>query len=193
MTKKGPLGSKTYWGASGGDTVSLELKACAFCGRNFFPEKATQAFCDWQCQAKLEEAREFGEATDRYCCVCGNRLEAGRRDYWCSRTCRESEEAAEREEPKTWANKGATAELRVAVDLLERGYHVFRSVTLHCPCDLVAWRPGKRVWRVEVKQTAGKMAWARQSSKANQYDVLAVAVQGEAIAYLTPTGKRLDM
>ena len=37
------------------------------------------------------------------------------------------------------ATRGAIAELRVATDLLARGYHVFRSVSPASPCDLIAF------------------------------------------------------
>ena len=37
---------------------------------------------------------------------------------------------------------GAIAELRVATDLLARGYHIFRSVSPASPCDLIALKDG---------------------------------------------------
>lgn len=32
---------------------------------------------------------------------------------------------------------GPLAEMMVAVDLMRKGYYVFRAVSYHCPCDLV--------------------------------------------------------
>ena len=47
--------------------------------------------------------------------------------------------------------KGAAAELRVAADLMMRGYHVFRALSPACPCDLIAYRDGEPPIRIEVK------------------------------------------
>lgn len=45
---------------------------------------------------------------------------------------------------------GAIGELQVCSDLLIKGYEVFRSVSPHCTCDLVACKDGK-CYRIEVK------------------------------------------
>ena len=45
---------------------------------------------------------------------------------------------------------GALSELQVAVDLMAKGYHVFRALSPDCPCDLVAFRPGEPPVRIEV-------------------------------------------
>lgn len=48
-------------------------------------------------------------------------------------------------------SKGAFGELLVSADLLKQGFHVFRSVSPNCPCDLIAMDFMGRVSRVEVK------------------------------------------
>ena len=50
-------------------------------------------------------------------------------------------------------SKGAFGELIVSADLLKQGFHVFRSVSPNCPCDLVAMDELGRVSRVEVKSS----------------------------------------
>jgi hypothetical protein len=45
---------------------------------------------------------------------------------------------------------GAVCELQVCADLLQRGFHVFRSVSPHAPCDVVAII-GAQTIRVEVR------------------------------------------
>lgn len=42
----------------------------------------------------------------------------------------------------TSGTAGAIAELRVAVDLMQRRYHVFRALSPSCPADLVAFHDG---------------------------------------------------
>jgi hypothetical protein len=46
---------------------------------------------------------------------------------------------------------GALSELRACVDLLQRGYSVFRSVGPHAECDLLTFRGDGPILRVEVK------------------------------------------
>lgn len=73
-------------------------------------------------------------------------------------------------------SKGAISELKVSADLMARGYYVYRALTCHAPCDLIAVRFKKlskqwEVLRIEVKSVFGKY----DSSK---YDVLAVCIAG---------------
>lgn len=74
--------------------------------------------------------------------------------------------------------------MRVCVDLLERGYSVFRSVSPSCKCDLVAMKGGV-LTRVEVKtayMSLGGKIMAPNGDK-NEYDVMAYAVRGHGIVY----------
>ena len=48
------------------------------------------------------------------------------------------------------ATVGAISELRVAIDLFEKGYEVFRALSPTCSCDLAILNDGKLL-RVEVK------------------------------------------
>src|SRR5207244_171702 len=45
---------------------------------------------------------------------------------------------------------GAISELRVACDLLEKKYEVFRAISAACSCDLAVLKNGKLL-RIEVK------------------------------------------
>jgi Holliday junction resolvase-like predicted endonuclease len=45
---------------------------------------------------------------------------------------------------------GAMSEMLVCVDLMKRGFEIFRAVSQCCSCDLIALRGGKAL-RVEVK------------------------------------------
>uniref|UniRef100_A0A6M3IQ58 Uncharacterized protein n=1 Tax=viral metagenome TaxID=1070528 RepID=A0A6M3IQ58_9ZZZZ len=47
---------------------------------------------------------------------------------------------------------GAISELRVAVDLLSKGFNVFRSLSPNSPCDLAVLKNG-RLRRIEVRTT----------------------------------------
>lgn len=79
---------------------------------------------------------------------------------------------------------GAINELLVCSDLLSKGYHVFRSVSQSCPCDLIILDKGSAL-RVEVKtgrmNKDGSVSSPNKADKSN-YDVLATVV-GARIFY----------
>jgi len=70
---------------------------------------------------------------------------------------------------------GAAAELLVAVDLMNRGYHVFRSLGQHSPFDIIAVTESQLI-RVEVK--SGKKPVHVIKGKKLLHDVLATATPG---------------
>ena len=80
---------------------------------------------------------------------------------------------------------GAIAELRVSVDLLSKGYEVFRALNPSCPCDL-AILCDNRLFRVEVR-TAHRSGYTGKvycdPSKKEYYDILA-QVLPEQIVYI---------
>lgn len=82
-------------------------------------------------------------------------------------------------------NRGATAELIASVDLLRRGFDVFRAISPSCPCDLVAMR-GSLCLRVEVRSGHMNPATGVLSipmRETDRFDLLAVVV-GDTIGYL---------
>lgn len=87
-------------------------------------------------------------------------------------------------------NSGAFAELVICADLLKRGYEVFRSVSAHASCDLLAQKEG-RIYRIEVRTAhfiCGQVRWASKNERllankesgnasASLYDILAAFVR----------------
>lgn len=73
---------------------------------------------------------------------------------------------------------GACGELAVSVDLLRRGYEVFRAVSPACSCDLVALKDGKS-YRVEVR-TSQAGAPKPTAKDAGRFDIFA-ACTGSAM------------
>lgn len=102
---------------------------------------------------------------EKYCVVCKSPLihnKFGHPSKYCSQSCRDKAKA--RKAMGKYHDKnpvglgrnnttGAISELRVAVDLLVRGYNVFRALSPSCPCDLVILN-NNNILRVEV--TTGK-------------------------------------
>ncbi len=85
----------------------------------------------------------------------------------------------------TRGTNGAASELIASVDLLKRGYAVFRAVSPHCPCDLVAMRDGVCL-RVEVRTGTLNLSTSNVAipvRDADRFDLLAVVV-GDQVGYL---------
>lgn len=84
---------------------------------------------------------------------------------------------------------GALAEMMVCVDLLKRGFDVYRSVSPSGRCDLVAiCRNTGAVNRIEVKcgarNKSGRVVC--QVGKHNSFDTLAVIVGDDEVVYEPP-------
>ena len=76
---------------------------------------------------------------------------------------------------------GAISELRVAVDLLDKGYEVFRALSSSCSCDLAVLKNGKLL-RIEVRTAylmpSGNIVCALNRIKA---DILAKVLKNKII------------
>ena len=81
---------------------------------------------------------------------------------------------------------GAINELRVATDLLRKGYEVFRALTPNSPCDLAILKKSKLL-RIEVRTGYIVPGGRVVTSRKHHADVLAIALPG-SIKY---EGKKL--
>ena len=91
--------------------------------------------------------------------------------------------------PISPGTSGAINELRIVVDLLSRGFDMFRAVSPSCSCDLIGLRDG-RCYRIEV--TKGKyrsrtngpsyLTWVPHDPA--KYDILALIMPDDAILYM---------
>lgn len=82
---------------------------------------------------------------------------------------------------------GAASEMVACIDLLRRGYEVFRAVAPACECDLIALSAA-RCWRVEVRtgtpsRLTDRVSVPLSDGDRGRFDVLAV-VLGDRVAYL---------
>jgi len=76
---------------------------------------------------------------------------------------------------------GAVGELKTVVDLMSRGFEVFRAVSPAASCDLIALKEGKSV-RVEVR--TGRRGRDRVlCNRRGNYDILAVVLPDGNIHY----------
>jgi hypothetical protein len=80
---------------------------------------------------------------------------------------------------------GALSELRVAVDLLENGFEVFRALSPACSCDLIACKNGRTI-RVEVRTGYRNGDGTFGCPRKHRADVLAVAIEIENVIVYDP-------
>jgi len=85
-------------------------------------------------------------------------------------------------------------EMRVAIDLLQRGFEVYRAAFQGMPCDMLVRRTEwdhNQVWRVEVttgnRTVAGSIVHPDRSKA--QFDVLAVVLADGEIMYKPDIGE----
>lgn len=76
---------------------------------------------------------------------------------------------------------GAAGELIAAVDMIAKGWHVFRAVCPSGPFDLMAYKNGT-ILKVEVKTVS--LDGKRWPSKPGDYDVMALVTPGVGVTYL---------
>lgn len=84
---------------------------------------------------------------------------------------------------------GAINELKVTVDLLSRGYSVYRSVSPHAKCDLAVVL-GDKFYRVECttgcyNRNGGKPGWPNKNPE--NFDILAIVFH-DCIRYIPEIG-----
>lgn len=75
---------------------------------------------------------------------------------------------------------GALSELRVAIDLMKRGFHVFRALSPACPADLVIYSNGAAPQTVQVRtgygRSTGDGAVRIYASREGTHDIMALAL-----------------
>lgn len=100
------------------------------------------------------------------CQTCGKEIGKSRYKF-CSAEClkESSRKGYQKLNPTTFrgttsATTGAISELRAAVDLLSKGFNVFRALSPSCPCDLAVLKDGQLL-KIEVRtayvSTSGKL------------------------------------
>jgi hypothetical protein len=93
---------------------------------------------------------------------------------------------------------GALHELTVAVDLLRRGYAVFRALSPTCGCDLAVLK-GRDLLRVEVKSAyrgrSGNLILGitKKDRPSARFEILALVERSGRITYLDSARNEVDL
>ncbi len=91
-------------------------------------------------------------------------------------------------EVATTGNKGAIGELLVCVDLMSKGYMVFRAIHPNSPYDVIATKDDQ-IFRIEVKvgpESNGKRkcgTFSKNGAGMEDYDVKAYVLSMDKIVY----------
>lgn len=154
------------------------VKNCRKCQQEFETRSNAQKYCE-QCR----RARHAAMASKR-CPTCEKDFETRRSGQkYCSAACRPTGYTRLAEKLPT-ATTGAISELKVAADLLGRGYEVFRALSASCSCDLAILGDGKLV-RVEVrtgyKLKNGKIQCSLTPHDQGRHDILAICLSDQIV------------
>jgi len=124
----------------------------------------------------------------KYCIEDGCRKEffGKNNQLYCSAKCRKNFSQIKSDYPSiNGATVGAIQEYKVTIDLLSKGYEVFRSTSPNCSCDLLIILKGT-CRRIEVttayKHRNGKLLYNKKLS--NKFDILALALPKGEIKYI---------
>lgn len=123
--------------------------------------------------------------TQRECFCCKKTFMATHNQRYCSVGCREKDYGIVSEfKGVATATVGAIQEYRVVIDLLSKGFEVFRATSPSCSCDILVLKENKMI-KVEVrtayKSISGKFIYPKNNIKA---DILALVLPKGEIKYL---------
>ncbi len=135
------------------------------------------------------------------CQICGEIFQAYiDRQKFCSEKCSRKEKYKRHRLinperlPFASGTVGAIKELQVSVDLMRKGYHVFRALSAHCPCDLMAFK-NEKIFKIEVKTgtklQSGKVHWDKTGVKS--LDIWAVYYGKNELSYFDKNLKPIEM
>lgn len=174
--------------------MSQKIKNCEQCGKEFETSILTKRFCNEKCRYTNANGTIFIKET---CLFCKKIFEAGKfqKRKFCSVECRKdyNKQVLRKNNPLVFelpsGTVGAIGELRICVDLLTRGYHVYRSVSPSCPTDLAIMHQGK-LYGIEVVtgyvSLKGKLCHNKIYIKNPQFDIVAIVLKNGDITYEPP-------
>jgi predicted nucleic acid-binding Zn ribbon protein len=133
------------------------------------------------------------EVNETHCVVCGDELPENvkrHHGFLCSRKCkkRRQSENYHKENPPSEicsATVGTIGELRVSLDLLTKGYEVFRAMSPAASCDLAVLKNGKLL-RIEVRTShydAKGKPYASKAQDNHRADILAKVLPDKIFYY----------
>lgn len=109
-----------------------------------------------------------------HCAYCNDTIKHKRKIRFCSNECRELAYKHPFSGLST-GTVGAAGELLATVDMIAKGYEVFRAVSPSTSCDLIALKDGK-LYRVEVRtglpSTNGTINYPKKNIRADMVAIV---------------------
>lgn len=119
---------------------------------------------------------------EKECLVCKEKFMSLDKQFYCTTYCRKRKYQVKNTVlPLLIDNSvlGAKSELLVAVDLLNKGYEVFRSLTLKSRIDLVIMNENKQCKTIQVKTNSNNHSLDKY--KQEYADILAIVIKDKII------------
>ena len=139
----------------------MELKnlKCPNCGKSFTTNNHRKKYC---CNDCMLISHNLLNNKKKHCPICNKPLPRHKKKF-CSTECYKIGNAHHVSlnpyKGNTSATTGAISELRTSIDLMSKGFHIFRALSPNCPCDLIALTDSQ-IFKIEVrtqrKHTSGK-------------------------------------
>lgn len=157
---------------------------CRQCGNSF---SQVYSYYDWCSDLCFRTYWEFVDrlSAEKVCPGCREPFKPKcKNQRFCTKpACKSSRLRKSKPSTQSTSTVGAGKELLVCVELLNHGYHVFRSVSPTAICDLVVIAPDGKLLRVEVTKgtysASGKLVFAYHDP--DRYDLLAVATDSQIV------------
>lgn len=154
-----PTGPRTSSGSDNNGRLSMKMprrrprfaseRCCETCGSSYVPLSQNQQYCTKKCRPNNST---YVWLVERLCETCQQPYTPrAKHQRYCGSDC-----WPYRVQPAPWAiplptgTVGALAELRIATDLMCRGYNVFRALSPSCYCDLLASK-NEHILHVEAR------------------------------------------
>jgi hypothetical protein len=171
---------------------------CKHCGKPFETWQDNRLYCNESCRRNFRREAKGEKPLEPLACnqkgeckECGREFQLTRNRYlFCSKKCRSDNSRnlnkTRNESGLSTGSVGALREFITCVDLMKRGYEVFRALSPNSSCDLIAMKEGK-IWRVEVTtgyiRKDGSMSWVKHDE--SKYDVLAAVMPDSTVIYVS--------
>jgi len=151
--------------------------------------------------------KAFDPIATTYCMECGKMFVNDTTCYgvykphainkkYCSAECRSKNyRKFQKSKGLPTGTTGAMHELVASIELMRAGFHVFRALSPHCLCDLIALKD-KMILRIEVKtglrNKNGKINASTSGIDHARYDLLAIVFHDGNILWSKSHEQRFD-
>ncbi len=171
--------------------MPLIQKECPRCLKSFTClNYRSRKYCSDKCKDDTKLAKKYNFIA---CMHCNSEFAQGSKNRvkFCSSNCRAMHGKQKFQKNNPLLNipsgtVGAISELKVCVDLMSKGFHVYRAISPCAPCDLAITYQNK-LYRVEVTcayfTNSGKIYNPKRHHDQTKFDIVALVLKNGNISY----------